>query len=127
MNFDDVKAYIDSFILNAEAFDKSDDIRKMKAVNNAESLLYMLFRNYNPVSKPLPVEAIAYQTVWMLSKDATIKKAEMGIASISIEGMTQTFQQMDRTIAPEVKRILKKRVGSYGVNVLDTRRGVYFD
>jgi len=32
---------------------------------------------------------------------------------------------MDRTVAPEVKRILKKRVGSYSLSVSNTNRDIY--
>lgn len=126
MVYEKVKNYIDESIFHSQNFDKLEDLQKQKAVKNAESLLYLMYKSYNPDDKPLPISAIAYQTIWIAGKNSAILQAEMGIASQSIEGMTQTFQQMDRTVAPEVKRILKKRVGSYSLSVPQTNRGVYF-
>jgi len=125
MVFEDVKAFIDENIFHTASWDKVDEPKKRKAVKNAESVLYMLFKNYNSTTKPLPVEAVAYQTIWILSKDANVMKAEMGVSSMSIEGMSQSFSKTDRSVAPEVKLLLKKRVGSYSVNVTDTNRGMY--
>ncbi len=125
MSYTDVKQYIEESIFHSDLFDKLEDIKKQKAVKNAEDILYMTYKAYNPDEKPLPVEAIAYQTLWILNKDTGIQKAELGLASQSLEGMTQTYTAMDRTVSPEVKRILKKRVGSYSLYVSHTNRGVY--
>src|SRR5699024_2555408 len=94
-------------------FDKLSEDKKKKIVNNSEKMLYLIYKAYNTEKKPLPIEAIAYQVLWLLEKDELMAKADMGLASQSIEGMTQTFRKQDKTVAPEVKRILKKRVGTY--------------
>lgn len=123
--YESVKAYIDKTIFHSEAFDKLEKDKKVKAVTNAEKLLYLMYKQYKPEDNPLPVEAIAYQTVWILEQDDAIRKMQMGLASQSIEGMTQSFAQKDVTISPIVKRILKKRVGSYNLMATDTHRGLY--
>lgn len=125
MIYEDVKLYISESIFHSDLFDKLAEDKKIKAVKNAEQILYITFKGYNPEDKPLPVEAIAYQSLWILEKDSGIRKAELGLASQSIEGMTQTYKGMDRTVSPEVKRILKKRVGGYALFVSDTHRGMY--
>lgn len=124
MIYEDVKSYIDESIFHSDSFDVLDDDKKRKAVNNAESILYHMYKSYKPEKNPLPIEAIAYQTMWILAKDETFTKADMGLASQSIEGMTQTFANRDKTVSPEVKRILKKRVGTYNITITDTNRGV---
>lgn len=125
MLFNDVLSYINENIFHSDSFDALSEVKKQKAMKQAEQGLYLLFKNYNPSTKPLPVEAIAYQTLWIVAKDSSIQKAELGLASQSIEGMTISFTKVDRTVAPEVKRILSKRVGSYNVATSDTRRGAY--
>lgn len=125
MLFEDVKAYIGENVFHTASFDKADEAKQRKAVKNAEAVLYMLYKNYKPETNPLPLEAVAYQTIWIMSKDANILKADLGLTSVSIDGMQQAFSSVDRTVAPEVKRILKKRVGSYSLAVSDTRRDMY--
>lgn len=125
MVYEKVKAYIDNSIFHSKSFDKLTDEQKKLVVNNAEEILYLMYKAYNPEDKPLPIQAIAYQSVWIANKNASIIQAELGVASQSIEGMTTTFSKMDRTISPEVKRILRKRVGSYSLSVSDTNRDIY--
>ncbi|CDQ21702.1 hypothetical protein [Halobacillus karajensis] len=124
MAFTDVKTYIETKILNSDVFESETEVTQQKAVTNAEEILYFSFPRYSREDKPLPVEAIAYQTIWILSKDDSIRKAELGVASQSIDGMTQTFTKGDKTIAPEVNRILKKRrTGYYKPQVVYDDRG----
>jgi predicted lipoprotein len=125
MSFLDVKDYIAENIFHSETFDVLSSDMQVKAVKNAESILYTMFRSYKTVENPMPVNAIAYQTLWIIAKDSAIQKAEMGITSQSIEGMSQSFRKMDRILAPEVRRILQKKVGRYNLTVEDTFRGVY--
>lgn len=127
MMFDDVKTYISENIYHSAPFENLTEDKQRKAVNQAEKILYAAFKGYHPERKQLPVDAVSYQVLWLIAKDASIQKAELGLASQSIDGMSQSFIAMDRTIAPEVKRILSKRVGSYGLTVSQTRRGVYID
>jgi hypothetical protein len=126
MLFDDVKAYIGESIFNSASFDNLPEDRQIKAVNQAEKSLYLLFKNYNPDTNPLPVEAVTYQTLWVIAKDSNVQKADLGVSSVSIDGMAQSFSNVDRTVSPEVKRILSKRLGSYNLSLSQTRRGVYY-
>jgi hypothetical protein len=125
MIFEEVKNYINTKIFHSQNFDKLDDVRKEKAIENAEEMLYLMYKAYDPETNPLPISAIAYQTIWITNKNSAIIQADLGVSSQSIEGMTQTFNKTDRTVAPEVKRILRNRVGSYSLRVADTHRGMY--
>jgi hypothetical protein len=127
MLFDDVKAYINENILHSEEFDSADETKQRKAVNNAEKLLYSLYKRYNPDTNPLPIEAIAYQAVYLLRKDDSTLRAEAGSTYVGFRGVSLNFSKIDRTLAPEVIRILGRRIGSYSRNVADTYRGMYSD
>lgn len=125
MVFDDVKKFIGEKIFHSSGFDALTVEKQNIAVKNAEDILYTMFKTYKPETNPLPVSAIAYQTLWIIAKDSTMQKVDMGLTSQMIDGMSQSFTQADRTLAPEVKQILRKKVGSYGITVGNTFRGVY--
>lgn len=127
MLFDDVKAYINENILHSEEFDNADETKQRKAVNNAEKLLYSLYKRYNPNTNPLPIEAIAYQAVYLLRKDDSTIRAENGTTSVSIDGIGLTYAQVNRTVSPDVIRILGRRIGIYTRYVDNTYRGMYLD
>lgn len=125
MILDDVKAYIDEFILHSAAFDAADETLKRKAVNNAESVLYSTYTRYNPDKNPLPVEAVAYQTIYLLEKDDSDRRIDNGATYVGFNGVALTYTQKQRTISPDVIRILGRRTGRYSVSVSETNRGMY--
>lgn len=116
--FQDVKDFIETNILHSSLWDTSDATKQQKAVNNAE----MILRNYYGEAKELPVMAIALQTIWLLKVDDTIQRAEQGVTSVSVAGMSISLSQIDRTISPEVLRKLGRRIGSYETRIEDTFR-----
>jgi len=122
MLFDDVKSYVDSMILYSDGFDSVDEKVQRKAVNNAESILYSVYKRYNPDKNPLPVEAVAYQAVYMLTKDDSELRAERGVTYVGFNGVAMNLASKQRVIAPDVIRILGRRVGSYSVTVSQTNR-----
>jgi hypothetical protein len=120
--FDDVKAYIEQNIFDTELWDSLDETKQRKAVNQAEQMLYRIYPRYSPTENPLPIDAIAYQTLWVIAIDDSIKRAEQGVNSIIVSGININLLQKDRSVAPEVLRILGRRVGRYGLRVEDTFR-----
>ena len=125
MLFDDVKAYIDANILYTEPFDSSTEVIQKKAINNAESILYSIYKRFSPETNPLPVDAIAYQAIYLLGKDDSDVRADNGATSIGFNGVSISFASKQRMVAPDVIRILGRRVGSYSVSMADTNRGIY--
>jgi len=116
--FEEVKSFIETNILHSTLFDSADTARQQKAVNNALANL----RNYYGESKELPSEAIAYQTLWLLSIDDSIQRAGQGVTSVSVAGMSISMLNIDRSIAPEVLRMLGRRIGRYDTQIEDTFR-----
>ena len=124
MLFDDVKSYIEGYILHSASFDSVDESVQRKAVNNAEQILLSYYKKYND-KNPLPIEAIAFQTVYILSKDDTSKRVDDGATYVGFNGVALTYAQVNRQISPDVVRLLGRRVGSYQHHVSGTDRGMY--
>jgi hypothetical protein len=116
--FEEVKSFIETNILHSSLWDMADVSKQTKAVNNAERNL----RNYYGESKEIPSEAIAYQTLWLLMIDDSIQRAGQGVSSVSVAGMSISLLHIDRSIAPEVLRMLGRRIGRYGLPIEDTFR-----
>ncbi|MGR9546543.1 hypothetical protein [Priestia megaterium] len=119
---EDVRSFIETNILNSDSWDTSDAKRQAKAVNNASLTLYNYYGRYDEEKRPIPVEAIAYQTLWVLNKDDSIRRTEQGVSYVNVSGMGINFLNVDRSIAPEVLKLLGRRIGRYQLNVEDTFR-----
>ncbi|MDT0149985.1 hypothetical protein Q9R38_25940 [Priestia aryabhattai] len=119
---EDVRSFIETNILHSDSWDASDAKRQEKAVNNASLTLYNYYGRYDKETRPIPVEAIAYQTLWVLNKDDSIKRTEQGVSYVNVSGMGINFLNIDRSIAPEVLKLLGRRIGRYQLNVEDTFR-----
>lgn len=127
MDVSQVSAYIETNILHSKLYDNADTATKQKAVNQAVN---MLFRNIDVYKSKndIPVEDIAEQTIWLLKMDDTMQRVEMGANSISVDGISIGFKDMDRSIAPQilnaygVTTVRRRKVGSYGVPLRDTFR-----
>lgn len=116
--FEEVKSFIETNILHSSLWDMADVSKQTKAVNNAS----MNLQNYYGSKKVIPSEAVAYQTLWLLKVDDSVQRAEQGVTSVSVAGMSISLTQIDRTVAPEVLRMLGRRVGSYETRIEDTFR-----
>ncbi|MBE7117261.1 hypothetical protein FT641_27195 [Bacillus paranthracis] len=116
--FEEVQSFIDENILHSDVFDAADVNKKRKAVKNAENVL----RNFYGSSRQLPVEAIANQTIWLLQIDDSIRRAEQGVTNVNVMGISISMAQIDRSISPQVIKLLGRRIGRYGLEVQDTYR-----
>lgn len=125
MLYDDVKAYIDETVLHSAPFDNAEVTVQNKAVKNAEAVLYSYYSKYDPETNPLPVDAISYQTIYLLAKDDSDLRADRGASYVGFNGVAMNFTQKQRSIAPDVIRILGRRTGSYALSVSDTNKGMY--
>ena len=100
----------------------ADQDRKQRALNNAGNQLYRIYRNSYDATKPLPDEAVYEQAIWLLRIDDSIRKAEQGVSSVSVSGISISVQKINLSVAPEVLSILGRRVGR---TVNDTRTGYH--
>ncbi|PFW43794.1 hypothetical protein [Priestia megaterium] len=119
---EDVRSFIETNILHSDIWDSADSKRQEKAINNASINLYNYYKQYDEVNRPIPVEAIAYQTLWLLKIDDTIQRAAQGVSYVNVSGMGINLLNIDRSIAPEVLRMLGRRIGRYQLNIEDTFR-----
>ena len=119
--------FINNNIFHSKEFDVLTEEQKVKAINNAKTTLYSFYTDYDEEKKPLPINVIALQTVWTVRKDESILKSELGVSSQSIEGLSISYRNTPEIIAPEVKHLFKKRVGSYGLNINNTFREIIYN
>lgn len=107
-------AYFDEFVLNNDAWKKADESLRKRALNNASRILS---RHYP--RRIISEEAIFEQAVWIMKISEARKQSAQGVVSYSIDGISVTLSQIDRSISPEVISILGRRVGQS----LSTRQG----
>lgn len=107
-------AYFDEFVLNNEVWKAADEDVRKRALNNA---FRILSRQYP--RREIPVEAVFEQAVWIMKITEARKQSAQGVVAYSIDGISVTLSQVDRSISPEVFSILGRRVGQS----LSTRQG----
>lgn len=121
-----VETYIEDNIYHSRLWDQADELDKVKAFNQACNMLTSLLKGIFPLREELNEEDIAQQALWIMKLDDTLQRAEMGITSVSVDGVSVQMTQMDRSIAPfllnkyGVSQVKKRRVGSYAVPPRDT-------
>ncbi|WP_214796581.1 MULTISPECIES: hypothetical protein [unclassified Exiguobacterium] len=115
-----VRTFINANILFSDLWDSADEAKKQKAVNNALIRLLNYYGQYD--EDTIPAEAVAYQALWLLQIDDSFRRAEQGVTSISVSGTSISLSQIDRSIAPDVIRLLGRRIGRYDLKVSDTYR-----
>ncbi|PEM65333.1 hypothetical protein CN613_25665 [Bacillus pseudomycoides] len=116
--FEDVQSFIDENILHSDVFDAADEKKKQKAVKNAENVLY----TYYGSTRFIPVSAISYQAIWLLQIDDSVRRADQGVTNVNVMGISISMLQIDRSISPQVLRMLGRRVGRYDLEIEDTNR-----
>ena len=110
--------FLNNVLHNSEWVD-ADAGQKQRALNNAGNQLYRFYKSsYDKTAKPLPDEAVYEQALWLLRIDDSVRKAEQGVASISVGGISISAQKVNLSVAPEVLNILGRRVGR---TINDTR------
>lgn len=127
-----VKEFIDENIYYSKVWDTATNVLRQKAVRHAErTLRRVLPKLYDG---EIPVEHLAEQTVWLMKIDDTFQRAEMGVKSITLDGMSISFNDKDRSIAPFILEanglspdaltggLARRKVARYGTYMSDSYR-----
>lgn len=128
ITLDELNHYIDLNILNSKLFDGLDDKTKEKAMNQSLTTLIRFLPQIYKNKESISVEIVAEQVLWILRIDDTIQRSEMGVTSISIDGISMSVNEKERTIAPSIlfengiESIKKRVIGSYSVEVGDLNK-----
>lgn len=132
----EVSNYIDENIYHSKVWDNADNKARVKAVNNSERILKRLLSEY--LGTEVPVEYLAEQAVYLMRIDDTFLRAELGATSITLDGISVSIKDRDRTIAPAVLDSLgitpdaitgglsRRKVGSYTTSIGDSYRGYVY-
>lgn len=119
----EIETYVDSNILHSAPFDKATATDREKAVNQATLTLQEQL-NVEDVA----IRDVAEQAVYLFKLDNTLQRAELGVESVSIDGISISMADIDRTLAPTIKNrygistTKKRRVGSYSMPIHDSYR-----
>jgi len=123
-----VTAYINENVLHSKLYDQSDDVTKLKVVNQASNTLVKYLPDvYNSVEE-IPLDELSEQVLWLLKMDDSMQRAEMGAIMITVDGVTIQLRDMDRTISPKILSLhgrtstRKRKVASYSIPLQDTSR-----
>lgn len=108
----EAETYFSTEVLWTDEWEGATATLKEKALTNAENQLYRYYTNYDitDTENQIPANAIFEQALWLLRLDDSIRKAEQGVKQISVSGVTISLDRATSYIAPEVKRILGRRV-----------------
>lgn len=132
----EISNYIDENIYHSKVWDTADSKARVKAVNNSERILKRVLRKY--LADEVPIEYIAEQAVYLMRIDDTFLRAELGATSITLDGISVSIKDKDRTIALAVLDSLgitpdaitggisRRKVGSYSTSIRDSYRGYSF-
>lgn len=99
-------AYFETFVIDNTAWNSADEATKNRAIANASR---MIERHYRKAT--IPDEAVYEQALWLLKLSEARKHSEQGVTSYSIDGISVSLSQVDRTFAPSVISILGRKVG----------------
>lgn len=120
---EDVRKYVDEFILHSRLFDDATEEEQRKAVNQSNETLK------EHLSEEPSVKDIAEQAVYLFKLDETLQRADAGVTSVSIDGISISLDnEVDRTLAPAIKlrygisSTKRRRVGRYVTALSDTYR-----
>jgi len=121
-----VDEYINTSILRAEGYIGADKDSKKRAINQS---INTLMEQLELDKEELIVRDVAEQTVFLFKIDGTIERAEMGVSSVSVDGISISISNVDTTLAPSIKNrygikdTKKRRAGRYVVDSLPFKRG----
>ena len=123
-----VNSFIAENILHSGVWDSATEEQKKKAVNQSERTLKRFFPSI--YADEVPVEHLAEQSLWILKIDDMVQRAELGATSISVEGISISYSQKDRSICPFLMEVLnlsegwnsRRKVGSYSTYIWDSNR-----
>lgn len=123
-----VNSFIAENILHSGVWDSATEEQKKKAVNQSERTLKRFFpKKYE---SEVPVEHLAEQSLWILKIDDMVQRAEMGATSVSVDGISISYSQKDRSLCPFIMEELnlsegwnlRRKVGSYSTSLFDSNR-----
>ena len=124
---DDVKDFMATNMFHKEKWVELTDEAKQIVSNYAESQLYReLPHHFRPGVKPIPMDVLCEQILWVLEFDDSHRRAEMGLSYFFTSGLYVSFDKddMNRSIARTIlHRYPRRRVGMAVVNKRDTFRG----
>ncbi|GEK57119.1 hypothetical protein CHL76_02190 [Marinococcus halophilus] len=103
--------YFEEEVFDNAAWTNANESDKDRALKNASNVLYRYYSQFDPERRPIPDEAVFEQAIWLLKVSEARKQSEQGVTSYSIDGISVQLSQIDRTISPQVKAILGRRVG----------------
>jgi hypothetical protein len=132
MDFTLVQEYILNNIFHVEKWKELDELgtdadrMKQVLVNNAEAVLLRELPHHFNETSPVPTEIIAEECLYLLEKDDSHKRAEMGVSYFMASGLYLSFDKNadNFTIAPTIlRRYPRRKVGRYVVDKSHTFRG----
>lgn len=130
--FEQVKSFIESEIYQSKVWDNSTEVMQKKAIKHSERTLKRFFPS--EYGKGIPVEHLAEQVIWLMKIDDTFQRSELGATNITLDGMSISMKDKDRTLSPfimEVHQITpdsisggmrKRKVARYSRRIQDTFR-----
>lgn len=125
MDLQTVKTYIDENVFYREKWDEIDDKIKQVVINNSEAVLLRELPQHFNARNPIPVDVMAEQCLFILEKDDSHRRAEMGVSYFMASGLYLSFDKNadNFTIAPAIlKAYPHRRVGRYVRPMQDTYR-----
>ncbi|MGE6629606.1 hypothetical protein [Bacillus sp. NPDC077027] len=123
-----VTAFMNENVLHSKLYDQSDDVTKLKVVNQASNTLVKYMPDVYSSVEEIPLDELSEQVLWLLKMDDSMQRAEMGAIMITVDGVTIQLRDMDRTISPKILSLhgrtstRKRKVASYAVPLQDTNR-----
>lgn len=132
MNFTEVQDYMLNNIFYVEKWKELDglgtdaDRIKQVVVNNSITVLLRELAHHFRDVESIPVDVIAEQCLFILEKDDSHRRAEMGVSYFMASGLYLSFDKNadNFTIAPTVlRRYPRRRSGRYAISKKDTFRG----
>lgn len=125
----EVTSFINENILHSKMFDIATETEKKKAVNQAKNMLFRYLPHVYDSTESIPLTDLSEQVIWLLKMDDSVQRAEQGATSINVDGISISYADIDRTLAPAIQRTYgirntrRMRVGSYNVSKHHTFRG----
>lgn len=129
-----ITEYIFLNVLQSKVWDMADFITRRKAINTAERTLKRVLPEIYPKDEAIDMEHLAEQSIWIMKIDDSLQRSELGVKSITLDGISISMDQKDRSIAPFIVEanqlsldaltggVSKRKVGSYGTGPMDSYR-----
>ena len=98
--------YFEEEVFHNEMWTAATEESKNRALKNADNILS---RRYS--RRTVPAEAVFEQALWIMKISEARKQSEQGVVNYSIDGISVSLSQVDRSIAPAVMDLLGRKVG----------------